>query len=97
MTGQERKVVEEADHQVVASGFTQEIEEVIHRGPYRETIIDHISNNCPRKIAERGVTQSGELDHNIIWARVRSWELRIRSDQGLHPFVKYNSVRNDCS
>ena len=47
MTGQERKLVEEADNQVVASGFTQEIEEVTHRGPYRETIIDHIWNNCP--------------------------------------------------
>ena len=49
-----------------------------NRGPNGNSIIDYIWLNCPRREVECKVVENLNSDHNMIMARIRGNNLRIK-------------------
>ena len=59
-------MVEDMNNMIGTVGFMQEIHKTKHVVRCREMIIDHVWNNCPRRMVNAGVNPNSDSDQDIV-------------------------------
>ena len=73
--------------------FKQLIKSPTHVTLKSSSLIDHISVNCPEKISQSGVIESGISDHFITFCTRKI----VKGQIGRHTQVKIRSLKNYCT